>query len=501
MAQHAFQEQLVSIMEILAKAAVAEINRRVDDSCAVIRLELSRSQRDIDSLKRKCQMMENELRKARVRGRRKVFFCKTAEKLPVPFPSVWVRDAGADVCRAEQTVSPQEADLEESAQHVHQAIQILEDAPKVAVIKEEGIENESWSSGEPAGQFLFEHRDLSRTAAQATPEEQNQLHEGMEKPSAHFTCVLSSSEPVKSDDEGLSKMILQVKAEKEQEEEKGGQDVGMEGSEQRIEETGDCLEFTQRDAQLWSSAHEQGRDGEAEWTDKAFTSPQLSRDLAAFSQPVDAEQSGDGIQMELYGAGQVKVQKQLQASWCRERQCSSAVKQLNTQLTTQQHNRTPSRTGDIVLGANMGGQTGSNLTTQALLGYSRGGLGTAKRLRTHWRANVAGERRFSCTFCERRFVRFGQLKEHLRSHTGERPYTCAQCGRSFTKQGNLIRHAVVHSGEKPYQCSLCGKCFTQRSSLKSHQKTHMPEREDVLQGLPVCQSGNSLSVTQSRGFV
>lgn len=71
MAQFTFQEQLLSVMEVLAKAATEEINRRVADSCAVIRLELSRSQRDIDSLKRKCQVMENELRKVRGRGRRK----------------------------------------------------------------------------------------------------------------------------------------------------------------------------------------------------------------------------------------------------------------------------------------------------------------------------------------------------------------------------------------------------------------------------------------------
>ncbi|KAI4881686.1 hypothetical protein NFI96_031335 [Prochilodus magdalenae] len=379
------------------------------------------------------------------------------------------------------------------------AIQMLEDTPKV--IKEEGIENDTWSSEEPAGQFPFEHQDsLPHNLAQQTHEEQNQLHEDMERPSTHFTCILPSSEPVKSDDDGLSKVTLQVKTEKEQEEDKEGQDI-VDGSEQRIEQTGDHLEFTQRDAQLWQSSHEHGHDGEAEWTDKAFTSAQLSRDLAGFTQPVDnaTEQSGDGTLMDVYSAGQ--VQKQLQASWCRERQSSSTVKQLNTQLTTPQHRRTSSRTGEIVPGANMRDQTETNMAAQAFLGYSRGGLNTAKRLRTHWRTNGSGERRFSCTFCERRFVRFGQLKEHLRSHTGERPYTCAQCGRSFTKQGNLIRHAVVHSGEKPYQCGLCGKCFTQRSSLKSHQKTHMPEREDVLQGLPVCQSGNSLSVTQSRGFV
>uniref|UniRef100_A0A8C1K9N3 Si:ch211-155e24.3 n=1 Tax=Cyprinus carpio TaxID=7962 RepID=A0A8C1K9N3_CYPCA len=97
-------------------------------------------------------------------------------------------------------------------------------------------------------------------------------------------------------------------------------------------------------------------------------------------------------------------------------------------------------------------------------------------LRTHWRSSADVEKRFSCSYCEKSFSRFGQLKEHLRSHTGEKPFACAQCGRSFTKHCNLIRHAVVHSGEKPYQCGQCGKCFTQRSSLKSHQRTHSSGR-------------------------
>ncbi|TNN38947.1 Zinc finger protein 182 [Liparis tanakae] len=103
--------------------------------------------------------------------------------------------------------------------------------------------------------------------------------------------------------------------------------------------------------------------------------------------------------------------------------------------------------------------------------FGGGGVfGLARRMRTPWRSGV-GEKRFNCTFCDKGFARFSQLKEHLRSHTGEKPFSCLQCGRSFTKQCNLIRHAVVHSGEKPYACALCGKCFTQRSSLKSHQKT------------------------------
>ncbi|XP_039999723.1 hypermethylated in cancer 1 protein [Xiphias gladius] len=74
------------------------------------------------------------------------------------------------------------------------------------------------------------------------------------------------------------------------------------------------------------------------------------------------------------------------------------------------------------------------------------GRSLARRTRTPWRSSV-GEKRFSCAYCDRSFVRFSKLKEHLRSHTGEKPFSCLQCGRSFTKQCNLIRHAVVHSGE------------------------------------------------------
>lgn len=66
-----FQSQLLSVMEVLAKAAVAEINRRVDQSCTVLRLEVSQSRRDIDMLKSKCEVMEAELRKSRMRARRK----------------------------------------------------------------------------------------------------------------------------------------------------------------------------------------------------------------------------------------------------------------------------------------------------------------------------------------------------------------------------------------------------------------------------------------------
>lgn len=54
----AFHSQLTSIMEVLTKAAIAEICELVDDGYAVLHLEISRSQKENESLKRKLRMME-----------------------------------------------------------------------------------------------------------------------------------------------------------------------------------------------------------------------------------------------------------------------------------------------------------------------------------------------------------------------------------------------------------------------------------------------------------
>lgn len=307
----------------------------------------------------------------------------------------------------------------------------------------------------------------------------------MERQKTHLTHL---SSPVISNEEHPSSLRLQVKTEKEEEEEKEVAEVILvEESEPRREET-NHPDF----------AYNINNSNETERTEKSFTSTQLSCNLSVFSQPVveaAMDQSGNIAktipidQVEMYGIGQVSVYEQPQPAWCRERahEADHVVQRPRDDASRahQQHRTlsTATETG-VRVGAGIDSQIGSNIPHQAFLGRGRGGL---RRFRTQWVTSVGGERRFRCSFCERTFVRFGQLKEHMRSHTGERPYTCSQCGRSFTKQGNLIRHAVVHSGEKPYQCSLCGKCFTQRSSLKSHQKTHTPDRDTVLQGLAVHQ--------------
>ncbi|KAJ8271280.1 hypothetical protein COCON_G00101390 [Conger conger] len=63
-----FQVQVAAIMEVLAKTAVAEITKLVDDESAALRLAMCRSQRENETLKEKLLLMEGELRAVRGYG-------------------------------------------------------------------------------------------------------------------------------------------------------------------------------------------------------------------------------------------------------------------------------------------------------------------------------------------------------------------------------------------------------------------------------------------------
>ncbi|XP_041698767.2 zinc finger protein 160 isoform X2 [Coregonus clupeaformis] len=59
-----FSTQIAAIMDVLAKAAVAEITKLVDEGTVVLRLEMCRKENEIEGLQNSVQLMERELRKA-----------------------------------------------------------------------------------------------------------------------------------------------------------------------------------------------------------------------------------------------------------------------------------------------------------------------------------------------------------------------------------------------------------------------------------------------------
>ncbi|XP_046349814.2 zinc finger protein 91-like [Haliotis rufescens] len=93
----------------------------------------------------------------------------------------------------------------------------------------------------------------------------------------------------------------------------------------------------------------------------------------------------------------------------------------------------------------------------------------------HW-TDIGGERKYQCKHCQKTFVHFVQIQEHIRVHTGEKPFKCDQCFRGFARSSTLKRHLICHSNERLYMCDFCAKCFAEASSLRVHVRTHTGEK-------------------------
>ncbi|XP_074544022.1 uncharacterized protein LOC141803878 [Halichoeres trimaculatus] len=462
MENSSFHSQLLSVMDILAKAAGAEINRRVDDCCAVLRLEVSQSRRDIDLLRRKCEVMEAELRRSRIRARRRVFYPPAADRF-----SPLVRVAVNKETRSLDWDRQNESEAENQPQQVLQCADMEPAAAEAEhiLIKVECAEEEMWKN-HPGDKTNSEAvRPPCFQASHPTPTEDfEQLHHSAENRDDSGSQMSPTSDYNTFQDQQLStdqnETELRVKHETEEEQDESGDPLV---SEENFV-TGDG------NGQLWRSD---------QWTDAADTSSSYAGQQLSSVFPsqsglnlehiVPQIQALEESQSAALSAARVKRRNRMFGSRRPQHEGYDASTQFShcsiAELPQHPYPDSLPHTGhqNEDLTPNASAHTSS-------LVPSRNGVVMSRRMRTPWRS-VFKEKKFSCTYCLKTFLKHCQLKEHLRSHTGERPYSCKLCGRSFAKQCNLIRHAVVHSGEKPHECSLCGKCFTQRSSLKSHQKT------------------------------
>ncbi|XP_033959685.1 zinc finger protein 250 [Pseudochaenichthys georgianus] len=434
-----FQSQLLSVLEVLSQAAVAEMDRRVEDGCAVLRLEVSRSRRDIELLKRRSEGMEAELRRTRARARRKVCYPPAADRFS---PGVKV------VLNRERQHTDWEAEVQSpNQQSLVLQCEDVEPADKPILIKDESAEEDNLISEVEQPPFLHasEHPHVDSFAeryhSSETPADPGLLVSVIDGYDAFPEQQLSTRQ---------TEVELVVKQEEQQADEN-----------EAALESAHIFEAEEGDGQLWSTNLCRDDVGpsfsyaEHHFETNPSVFPSALEDMGPQMHPV-----GKSHPVTVNAA---RVKRRARTFGCkRAQQDEGHLSHNNTvdQSLIPQHSQHQLRDS----------AQSEDVTPPSTTSSFRSNFGLARRIRTPWRTGI-GEKRYSCTFCNKIFMRFSQLKEHLRSHTGEKPFSCVQCGRSFTKQCNLIRHAVVHSGEKPFHCALCGKSFTQRSSLKSHQKT------------------------------
>ncbi|CAN9503042.1 unnamed protein product [Ophioblennius macclurei] len=439
----AFHSQLTSIMEALAKAAVAEICELVDDSYAVLQLEISRSHKENEALRRKLELIESII----ARGNR-----GHAEMLDYGGP---VEEEGG----GELVDFTLEHTLPAGLSHKQL---------KLSTLRRCGL-----LSGPDASTEATEG-DSSATSAEEQQSSQDIVLIKEETTKEEVTDNLATNDlllnengtemlPSQADDsdEGPSGIRLSASA------------ADVRPWDQSSNELSEHLEHQESRSMPSSPA------GPAGTTDS--NSPDVVFDLAAESDgpsPSAAQtvkpfllRSGESP-ASLPGTSELKRGISMISSRHYDAEldlCSSWSSQGLPSMVPVHHRSylKPDHRPTLI-------EKASDLNPASFplaLSFSSSRLDPLDLNR------YCRDRRFVCSYCGKCFTSSRSLETHVRVHTGERPYSCAQCGKRFTQSGHLKTHQSVHTGERPFACEHCGKRFAGKQNLRIHQqKHHMAEQ-------------------------
>ncbi|XP_062250158.1 zinc finger protein 394-like [Platichthys flesus] len=402
------ESQLLSIMDVLVKAAVAEISQLFSESAASLRMHLTQSLKENEALRMRMKVTRGELfslrlqtrsnrpasRFSSVRGNVPRPRLKSHVVIKPPVPQKAVGEAASVSLQSDNnTISSgtqvQCADVE---------------SPDVILIKDE---DDVGGCGPDVGQDDFGgHRP------------QGGADTGTKKLDPGSSCLTSDSEELR---------IVSVHS---------GGEVPLHGDSDTL--------FTASELQAFSSLspdHSITHDGLLSFTTGANDGAQLrlmqDNSVGLVERNHSTQALTSAIKTAIVGAdGHVGhpshisqfsqqqnifphgVSKSLDCSICGERFLS------REDLMVHRANHT----GELPVVCTLCSKSFVNKTT----------LGIHMRIHT-------GEKPYACPQCGKRFTQNGSLKIHLRTHSGEKPYTCNQCPASFNNPSNLRRHMITHN--------------------------------------------------------
>lgn len=429
-----FHTQLASIMEVLANTAVAEICELVDSGYSVMQLEISRSRKENEVLRRKLRLME--LRTARVTALRAAATAsgtalllgsgRARAQLQAHHNTTGPRRSGTLQEEAAQSrLSTQETQQDVNISPLRDAVQEVPPAddptePTAALIKVED-DDESWTrlrsgaNSEPVcDQRLCHVVDGQDTDPQAPPPQTKQEvaeQNAWASEEVSSTSVSAQRTPNTSDSSSYDCIMLEPQLQH-----------GSLITQNALHEEPSCS-YVLNTNETVSAASDSG-------SSFPFTISDMSQSA--------------GLQND------------------QQRAPPPARKEMRQSVAIRKERGWPQ------IGVSSREDAVEKTFVCNFCGKS---LACLKNLKTHMRVHT-GEKPFVCALCGKRFADSSNLKRHQSVHTGEKRYGCLHCGKRFAQSGSLKVHMSVHTDCKQFRCSTCCKTFISASHLRRHMTAH-----------------------------
>ncbi|XP_062377473.1 zinc finger protein 37 [Sardina pilchardus] len=86
-------------------------------------------------------------------------------------------------------------------------------------------------------------------------------------------------------------------------------------------------------------------------------------------------------------------------------------------------------------------------------------------------ASMESQMSFACSKCTRRFRNQSSLNKHMHNHLTRLKYPCPVCGVDFELKGSLHLHIKMHPGER-FSCKFCDQRFLKFDTYLRHVDRH-----------------------------